>query len=352
MATVPRSPLASPRIVLGSSVDLLTWINSITPRDGGAQPPNSLLDQPNPVLPIVGRQDFWLGFNPDLFPVTTQPTTQLDWPNPPGPQYPIELRTWIRHDPIPFDGGAQPQNSLLDQPNPILGIVRRQDFYDSNVTLRVTPPVGRDTQAPNPRGPQFPSQFDWSNGFSLPNAPVTGTPPNALYDWPNPYGPMCAVDLLTWIQTPAIDNIPAGVTAHGVISRRGKTVIWTEEELEALPEIQIAETRQDEYNGLIDQLEYVRGELGRARTAKADISSVRSALERTKAAAARKSSAQAAIRQLNVELKQLKKDIGISEIKLAKEQAQADAALKRYRNLIQEEEEMPGLLAFIVKLWD
>ena len=142
-----------------------------------------------------------------------------------------------------------------------------------------------------------------------------------------------------------------GAASHGIIVRRGKTVIWTEEELEALPEVQIAETRRAEHDGLIDQLEYVRGELERARTAKADISSIRSALEHTRAAAARRSSAQVTIRQLNVELKQLKKDIGLSSIKLAKEQAQADAALKRYRNLMQEEEEVPGLLAFIVKLW-
>jgi len=122
----------------------------------------------------------------------------------------------------------------------------------------------------------------------------------------------------------------SGVVAElvGKPFRRGKTKIWTDEELANLPEVQIAETRHAEYESLVEKQDYTRDLLKNVGHAKA----LRS--ERSK---------------LSEELRLLNRQLQTTKARLAKEQQDADLALKRYRL---EEEEVYSLMEFVVDLFE
>jgi len=154
---------------------------------------------------LVRRQAF-----PPVFP--PQPTN-YDWPNPRGPGFNPEFRTWIEegNNLPPFGGIGPPQPIDYDWPNPQRGAVRCIDLL--TWTQAGNAPVANViTRSPlytaiiPPRfNPELRTFAGPGNNLSPPAA--AAPPPGPNLDWPNPRGPVPAISLKTWLNATALQLI-------------------------------------------------------------------------------------------------------------------------------------------------
>lgn len=133
----------------------------------------------------------------------TQPplpsAVNYDFPNPRGPIFSNELRTWIgKAVPAP----PSPPISNYDQPNP-RGYVYSTELRTFLQNIAPTNPLPSNiTNWPNPIGYQHPQDLrSWINkGFNELEAGIILIPAEANYDWPNPKGYIYPSDLRTFTQ--------------------------------------------------------------------------------------------------------------------------------------------------------
>lgn len=127
----------------------------------------------------------------------------FDYPNPLGPRYPVDLRTWLGNPPIT---PPVPPTSNYDQPNP-RGYTYPSDLRTFLQSIAPTNPIPSNvTNWPNPLGPLYPSSNNtWlRSGFNQLEAGVVQVPAEANYDWPNPRGYIHPSDLRTFTLNTAL----------------------------------------------------------------------------------------------------------------------------------------------------
>ncbi len=207
----PRGPDFPVELRTWLAPDRLILIGQDSIYGGPGQVPT--YDWTNPSLgPQLPVRDWVLGTSLGLR-LTGNPFFPPDLPNPRGPGFPIDLRTWIAPDRLILIGqdsvyGGPGQVPTYDWQNPVRARERPPTTWTwappSNLVLTMATPF-RQGDWPNPRGKVWPP-WTWAPPSGL---VLTLATPFRQEDWPNPRGPEFATALRTWTgRTPISVSIP------------------------------------------------------------------------------------------------------------------------------------------------